>query len=41
MKNMYEKFCFLNQFTEDEIEDSKNVEYLRLRGFKIEIKNDG
>lgn len=41
MKNLYEKFCYLNGYTEKEIDDPDNINVLRDKGFKIRTRNDG
>ena len=34
-KTLYEKFCYLNGYLEQKLDDSSNVKLLRDKGFKI------
>lgn len=36
MKTLYEKFCYLNGYLEQKLDDSKNADLLKGKGFKIE-----
>ncbi|KAL4474825.1 hypothetical protein ABPG74_001521 [Tetrahymena malaccensis] len=38
MKQLYEKFCYLNQYLERKLDDKQNLKYLTKRGFKIVSK---
>lgn len=40
MKTLYEKFCYLNGFLEQKLDDSDNIKHLKEKGFKIEEKQD-
>ncbi|KAL4503518.1 hypothetical protein ABPG73_017261, partial [Tetrahymena malaccensis] len=38
MKQLYEKFCYLNQYLERKLDDEQNLKYLTAKGFKIVSK---
>ncbi|EAR86318.2 phage head-tail adaptor family protein, putative (macronuclear) [Tetrahymena thermophila SB210] len=40
MKQLYEKFCYLNQYLERKFDDEENLKYLTEMGFKIVTKFD-
>ena len=40
MKTLYEKFCYLNGFLEQKLDDETNIKYLNEKGFKIEERED-
>ncbi|KAL4474821.1 hypothetical protein ABPG74_001517 [Tetrahymena malaccensis] len=40
MKQLYEKFCYLNQYLERKFDDEENLKYLTDRGFKIVARFD-
>lgn len=33
LKTLYEKFCFLNGYLEQKLDDERNLKLLRLKGF--------
>jgi len=35
MKQLYEKFCYLNEYLERKLDDEDNIKLLNMRGFKI------
>jgi hypothetical protein len=40
MKTLYEKFCYLNGFLEQKLDDPANLNLLKDKGFKIEERSD-
>ena len=40
MKNLYEKFCFLNGYLEQKLDDPDNIFLLEQFNFRIETKSD-
>jgi hypothetical protein len=40
MKTLYEKFCYLNGFLEQKLDDPANLKLLKDKGFKIEERSD-
>lgn len=40
MKTLYEKFCYLNGFLEQKLDDPANVKILGAKGFKYVTKSD-
>jgi hypothetical protein len=40
MKTLYEKFCYLNGFLEQKLDDPANIKLLKDKGFKIEERSD-
>jgi hypothetical protein len=39
MKTLYEKFCYLNGFLEQKLDDPANLKLLKDKGFKIEKRS--
>lgn len=40
MKQLYEKYCFLNEYLERKIDDPDNIKLLKMRGFKISTREN-
>lgn len=40
MKTLYEKFCYLNGFLEQKLDDDDNTKALKAKGFVIQVKED-
>lgn len=40
MKTLYEKFCYLNGYLEQKLDDDTNIKYLKEKGFRIETHSD-
>jgi len=40
MKQLYEKYCYLNEYLERKFDDDDNIKLLKMRGFKIVTRED-
>jgi len=40
MKQLYEKYCYLNEYLERKFDDEDNIKLLKMRGFKIVTRED-
>ena len=40
LKTLYEKYCYLNKFTELKLSDDENKKYLSTKNFVLKVKDD-
>ncbi len=40
LKTLYEKYCYLNKYTELKLSDEENQKYLIQKNFELRVKDD-